>query len=245
MLTKSKSLRCWAGMAALLAGLGAAARAQADGMYSYLYVTGQSSYVAGTNQDVVIPLYLQETSLTPGSSLLVNELGLASAGVSVADTSATPTLSSAQITALAGNPAFDLPEGTTVNLSPATNAAAMTELPWTSVMPGPQDAAGISSVFLGDLTVHTGGVAGQTTRFTVGSMGVSDVTATTLSNYDLDTTLPGTYYGAAGTKFDVETSDVPEPGTLALSATGAVVLCIYSRLRRRGRRLPLASRQCS
>jgi hypothetical protein len=244
MLNKSGALSWWAGAAALLAGLAASNAVHADPIYSYYYVAGQSRYAAATDSDVQVPLYLEEVS-SDSTSLLSSESGIGSAGLNVSTTAA-PS-SPAYITGLAGN-AGTPPGGFDGMVGPAsvsgTSASLLESTSITAtqgVAAGPQ-SGGISDVFLGTLTVHTGTVAGQTTTFTIGPYSASSGnTFTNTNGYDLDNNLdPGNpagsnslYNSAAATTFDIETSAVPEPGTLALSAAGVLLAGVYYGVRRR------------
>jgi hypothetical protein len=244
MSNKSGAWRWWAGAAALLAGLAASNAVYADTMYSYYYVAGQATYTAATDSEVQVPLYLEEVS-SNGTSLLSGESGVSAAGLNVSATAA-PS-SPAYITGLQGN-AGTPPIGFDGTVGPASvSGASASLLESTSitasqgVAAGPQ-SGGISDVFLGTLTVHTGAIAGQTTTFTIGPYSTtSGNTFTNNNGYDLDNNLDpgnpagssGLYSSAAATTFDIETSAVPEPGALALSAAGVLLAGVYYRGRRR------------
>jgi hypothetical protein len=110
------------------------------------------------------------------------------------------------------------------------------------VLAGSQEN-GVSNVFLGTLTVHTGSIAGQTTTFTIGPYDLNSGNTFTNNNlYDLDNNLdPGNpagsdslYASAAATTFSVSTAPVPEPSTLGLLAAAAATVLCLSRVRRKG-----------
>jgi hypothetical protein len=218
-----------------MASLGVTTVAQADTFYSYFYVAGQANYSAAPNSDVQVPLYLQEVS-NDNTSLLADESGLWAAGVSVSTTGA-PS-SPALIAALLGNSGA-VPNGFDGIVGPVNVSSASASLlennnlmDTEGVLAGPQQN-GVSEVFLGTLTVHTGAIAGQTTTFTVGPYDVNSGNTFTNNNlYDLDDNLdPGNplgadslYASAAATTFSVSTAAVPEPGMIELLAVGAVIL---------------------
>jgi hypothetical protein len=227
-----------------MASVGMGTSAQADTFYSYFYVAGQASYTAATDSDVQVPLYLQEVS-SDNTSLLADESGLWAAGLGV-NATGVPS-SPALITALLGN-AGTVPNGFDGIVGPAnvsSNSASLLEnnniMDTEGVLAGPQQN-GVSEVFLGTLTVHTGAIAGQTTTFTIGPYDVNSGNTFTNNNlYDLDNNLdpgnpPGAdslYASAAATTFSVSTVAVPEPGMIGLLAAGAAMLLCLLPARRK------------
>ena len=237
----------WLGLLALVVGLGWGAASHGSVQYSYFYVAGQSNYSAAPNGQVQVPLYLQEVS-NDSTSLLLNEMGLLAAGLSVDRTSA-PS-SPASMTALLGN-AGSVPDGFDGVVGPASVSAASASLlennnfiDTQGVMPGPQEN-GISYVLLGTLTIRAGAVGGQTTDFTIGPYDASSGnTFTTTSLYDLDSNLDpnnpagsaSLYESAAATTFSVTTASnpaVPEPCTAGAFAAIVAMLACRSMRRKR------------
>lgn len=228
-----KKICFWLAALALVGCLGT--RAQAAPTYSYFYVAGQASYSVPVDTDVEVRLYLQEVS-ADSTSMLAAEGGVWGAGFRVAlnNLPSDP----ATITSISGNAGtppggFD---GGSIGPAPTSTAAAIVE--YTSsvagVMAGSQEN-GVSELYLGTVTIHTGSSVGQTTEFTVNPYALdSGNTYTNASNYDLDNNLDGgdysnLYASAAATMFAVTTT--PEPATVALLTLGAL------RLLRRRRRL--------
>jgi hypothetical protein len=242
------TVRCiyWILGTAVILGLAAGVPARADtAFYTYSYVSDQTSYTVATNSDFQVQLYLQEVSSTPGSSLLVNEDGLTSAGVSVSAT-ASPS-SPAVLTGVAGNlgtGGFEPPARTSFT-STSASILENTGLDSDGVAAGPQVGV-VSEVLLGTLTVHAGSLPGQSTTFTVGPYAPDSGNTYTFNNfYDLDNNSDpfnpegseSLYSSAAPTTFTVTTTDVtsavPEPSSLvALCGFGAMGL-FFAACRRR------------
>jgi hypothetical protein len=244
MLNKIGTRSSWVSLLALIVGFGLGDYAQADPIYSYFYVAGQASYTAATDSDVQVPLYLQEVS-SDSSSLLSDESGLFGVGVNVS-TTVTPS-SPASITALLTNlntppNGFDGVGCGNVLPDSASVLESIYIFDTQGVLPGPQQN-GVSEVFLGTLTVHTGSIAGQTTTFTIGPYDLNSGNTYTNNNlYNLDNNLDrgnptgsdNLYASAAATTFSISTAPVPEPSTIGLLAAGAATLvCLLSVWRKR------------
>jgi hypothetical protein len=252
MLQTIGTLRWWAGAAALLAGL-ASARAEADAI-SYFYTAGEyvgstftpiTTYTAATGQSVTVPIYLEEVcdpSTTP--SLLASESGLGAAAFYVNPFGTLPS-SPATITGAAVNAGtppngFDSAMSNQASWTSSTASVAESTLPKEGVTAAASQN-GVSAVYLGTVTFQAGATNGQMSAFQIGANSTLGPTATNLSDYDLDNNLDpsnpagssGLYNSATATILDIQTADVPEPGALALSAAGTVLLGFYAYARRR------------
>lgn len=219
------------------------ARAQAaPTTYSYFYVAGQSSYTGVTPSTLTQPstvnvsLYLEEANSDASSnSLLVNEDGLAGAGVSVTLFSSggpNPTT----ITGISGNSGSPTSgfENVTDNSFTSTSAALQESLNFTDgdgVAAGAQ-VNGVSTVFLGILSLQASSTPGQTTTFTLGVYDPDNGNSVTFdSGYDLDNNADplnpagagDLYSSAASTNFSITTA-LPEPTTALLLVVLALPL---------------------
>ncbi len=205
--------------------------------YNYFYVAGQATYSGVTPGSTVnVPIYLQEVNSDASTnSLLVSEDGLFGAGVSVAYNSGDATTTITGVSTNSGSPTtgFD----NILDQSFASSSAAILEQVNTfppdsdGVAAGPQ-INGISSVFLGTLTLAATPTPGQTTTFTVGRYDpVSGNSVTYTNGYDLDDNADPLgppdaatlYNDAAPTNFSIITS-VPEPASISLIALSAALL---------------------
>ena len=227
---------------AALAGCLVASGASAATTYSYFYTAGQNSYSEAAGSSFDVDLYLEEVNSDQSSnSLLADEHGLSAAGVNVSQFSGDPDTTLTGATPNTGSvpTGFDDPASAGVLNSPASATITESTDPFpfgtdtVGVEAGPQ-AAGVSYVFLGSVSLQASSTAGETTVFTVGvadpNMGS---TFTNDSSYDLDNNAdPGNpagasslYNSAAGTTFSVTTTAaVPEPLSMSMLAAASLLV---------------------
>jgi hypothetical protein len=202
--------------------------AQAPAEVQYQYVTDTPTIQAAPSAIVSVKIYLQEELSGSDSSILTQQDGLFSAGISVQRGGVLPAqpaslLSLDPATGIGG---FNGSQHTAV--TPAeTNGFWNVGFGTTDGVQGtpysnPQvtDATFIRA-FLGTVNVQAGADAG-TTSFTID--GFQDNTLTFNDGFDLDASSAGppTYVGAGPTTFTVQTAAVPEPSTLGLLGLGAM-----------------------
>jgi hypothetical protein len=210
---------------------------------TYQYVTDQTSYSAGAGQSVTVQLFLQETLTAGSSSLILAENGLFGAGVFVTRSGSVPSNPTLIAGPIAPNQAA-IPNGFgtggAASQVPATTTTAgiLEGVALGVVNSGPTGTAvnpNVRDVLLGTLT-FTAGAAGTSTQFTIESYknfsGHDGNTNTATNGYDLDLaggdpSAPVPFTGADSftNTFTVNApASSPEPGTLLLTASGAILL---------------------
>jgi hypothetical protein len=248
-MRKKMRFACVIFLGSLVCGLNAAQAALTT--YSYFYIAGQTAYTGvSSGSTISVPLFLQEVN-SDGStnSLLASEDGLFAAGVSAAFSSSSgssPT-TIAGIGPNSGSPTTGF-DDILDQSSTSSSAAVLEQINFSDsngVIGGAQ-TNGVSNVFLGTLMLQASSTPGQTTTFTVGAFDPSNGNTVTFDNgYDLDNNADPLnpagastlYSSAAPTNFSVTTSSVPEPATIAIVASGSMLILrrrrqVTSRVRR-------------
>lgn len=216
--------------------------AQAQTTYGYFYVAGQTTYSGVTPGSTInVPIYLEEVN-SDGStnSLLASEEGLFGAGVSVAYASGDASTTITGVSANSGSPPSGF-DNILDQTSTAGSAAILEQVNSSDpgVAAGPE-TNGVSSVFLGTLTLKATANPGQTTTFTVGRYDpVSGNSVTYTSGYDLDDNADpfdppdaaSLYNDAAPTNFSIVTS-LPEPASVSLVVIPGLLVTARRRQRR-------------
>jgi hypothetical protein len=216
--------------------------------YSYLYIAAQSNYSVAPNDPtpIDVPIYLQENSSDPSTSLLANEDGLYSAGFTVAFVSSSggSTTDITGISANSGLGGFDQVVSI-IPPPPSPGYAALQE--YTDAadgVPAVPLGGGVSTILLGTLQLTASSTPNQTTTFIVGgypiaadpSGGNTITFGSTLDldadvGLDLDENDPGLYTAATPTEFTVTTTAavVPEPASVSLILLPGLLLGRRSR----------------
>jgi hypothetical protein len=213
--------------AAILAAAGAMAivTRTAPATVSYRYMTDTPAVTLAPLQTAGVNVFLEETVSGGSTSLLAAEHGIVGAGFQTTGFSNLAHPSSVQsITSNAA--AFSGPAST--GTTGANNLFLMEAVNFPDAIGALGSATGgITRVLLGTIHIQAGADAGRT-MFSLA--GYQDNTLTFTSGYDLDVS-QGTAPAYTGTSFNVPptpdfsvTVILPEPGSLALLGTGAIVL---------------------
>lgn len=211
--------------------------AQAQTTYSYFYIAGQTTYENVTpGSPIDVPIYLEEVNSDGSSnSLLASEDGLFAAGTSVSQFSSSGgvTTTITGISANSGTPTTGF-DDILDQSSTATSAALLEQVNFTDSdgVAAVSEGGGVSTVYLGTLSLQASSTPDQTTTFTVSVYDPNNGNTVTFDNgYDLDNNEdplnpPGAsdlYSSAASTNFSVTTS-VPEPAALCILTFGSMLL---------------------
>jgi hypothetical protein len=222
-------LRRWIWMVLLMLPLAAAS---ARGAVVFTYAFDQSSFTATPGEVISVAVYIVETVTAPDSSVLEDQDGLSSAGVSIARTGSVPT-DPARIMQVSGNAAvFNDTILGPIYSGPLPEAAGVFQLvgfDQTSGAKGAVIGPGQRRILLATFDIQAGAVVGEITRFQARDFDpTTDDTVTWPSSSGSSVVLDSQ---VAPADFTLQVVPIPEPSAALLFVMGIFL----SRRPRRGR----------